>query len=43
MLKALVEKHGFEVSGRWYDIAFEEDIPTLEDERQKALDAFARG
>lgn len=43
MLVPIVEHLGKEVLCNWYDIAFGENSPTIEDERQKALDAFARG
>ena len=43
MLVPIVEHLDKEVLCSWYDIAFGENIPTIEDERQKALDAFARG
>lgn len=43
MLKSIVEKQGMEVYCSWYELAFSENIPEPEDERKKAMEAFARG
>lgn len=39
--KSIAEKLGYEVSDRWFDIAYNSDDAV--DERDKALEAFAKG
>lgn len=43
MLQGITEKFDMETQNRWYDIAYSDQIPSIEDERQKALNALARG
>ena len=42
MLEALVRKQGYEVEDSWYDLAYPTGI-SIEDEQQKAMEAFAKG